>query len=258
MMGELHLNWMHQTDASEWDACFAEYARLAELARLAYSADWADATLRADDFFAAADVSPVHAALLLCQFNPDDTSFEVAKKCSSDKLSPEQLIRLEHRFTDISKADPKARTLKDWFDLATSLNLRCHSWVGEYIEARGIQNPIADAPAPAETTTPETQASQKPTNETTSTYVSVTPTKNKRRDLLTPLIEAAQIKAGDPYDVPKIWAELRKMACDKEGPMTGVAPDGIQWTDSNDDAQFFGLSALRERIARQKRRATSV
>ena len=87
-------------------------------------------------------------------------------------------------------------------------------------------------------TTPQTQARQ-----------------NKRRDLVTPLIEEAQRESSDPFDAPAIWAQLSTMAEQKRKPFVGIAPDGLQWTDANDDPQFFSLSALRDRLSRQKRPA---
>jgi len=76
---------------------------------------------------------------------------------------------------------------------------------------------------------------------------------NMRRDLLTPLIEAAQRDASDPYDTPAIWEKLRAMAAEKIGPLLGVTSDGIKWIDGNDEVQFFSLKSLRDRLGRQKR-----
>lgn len=77
----------------------------------------------------------------------------------------------------------------------------------------------------------------------------------KRRDLLTPLIEAAQSETSDQFDTPAIWAKLCDMAERKIKPLFGVAPEGIQWTDENDEPQFFSLRALRDRLGRQKKTA---
>lgn len=82
---------------------------------------------------------------------------------------------------------------------------------------------------------------------------SAPPTQNKRRDLLTPRIEAAQRGAIDLYDAPEIWAKLCTMANEKIKPLLGITSEGIQWIDSNDEPQFLSLSNLRDRLGRQKR-----
>ena len=84
------------------------------------------------------------------------------------------------------------------------------------------------------------------------TIRSASPRNPKRRDLLTPAIELAQKACNDPYDVPAVFAELRRLASEKVRPLIGVAPEGIQWTDGNDDAKFLSLNSLRERLRRQK------
>ncbi len=83
------------------------------------------------------------------------------------------------------------------------------------------------------------------------------PTKPKRRrDLLAPLIEAAQRECMPSDDVPAIFAVLRAWATSKppRPPLLGVTNSGIQWIDASDDQQELSLKNLRDRIKRAKTR----
>jgi hypothetical protein len=77
--------------------------------------------------------------------------------------------------------------------------------------------------------------------------------KNKRPDLLTPLIERAQRGEADPFNAAVIWPKLRDMAERKTTPLIGVAPEGIKWTDGNDSVQFLTKKALSDRLRRLKK-----
>jgi YHS domain-containing protein len=76
--------------------------------------------------------------------------------------------------------------------------------------------------------------------------------KNKRRDLMSPLIEAAQRESSDPFDTPAIWATLCKLAEQKVKPLLGKTEEGIKWADGDDEIQYFSLKMLRDRLGRQK------
>jgi len=81
----------------------------------------------------------------------------------------------------------------------------------------------------------------------------------KRRDLLSPVIEAAQRECGEPYDAPAVFAVLKNFAESQKKPLIGgVTEDGIQWEDEKGEPQFLSLKNLRERLNRQKRRGSPV
>ena len=77
--------------------------------------------------------------------------------------------------------------------------------------------------------------------------------RKKRRDLLTPAIEAAQKACGNPFDVPAVWDEMVKLAQQQKHSLRGVSEDGIKWADSNDDTRFFTIRNLRDRLMRSKK-----
>jgi hypothetical protein len=76
--------------------------------------------------------------------------------------------------------------------------------------------------------------------------------KNKRPDLLTPLIEKAQRDETDPFNVAVIWPKLCDMAERKTRPLIDVSAEGIKWTDGNDTVQFLTKKALSDRLRRMK------
>ncbi len=76
--------------------------------------------------------------------------------------------------------------------------------------------------------------------------------KNKRPDLLTPVIEAAQRGETEQFSAAVIWPKLCSKAESKTRPLIGVSPDGIKWTDSNDTIQFLTKNALADRLRRMK------
>ena len=75
--------------------------------------------------------------------------------------------------------------------------------------------------------------------------------KNKRPDLLVPLIESAQRQTSDPFNAAVIWPLLCGMAENRTKPFHGKTEEGIQWIDGNDDVQYFNLKMLRDRLSRQ-------
>lgn len=72
----------------------------------------------------------------------------------------------------------------------------------------------------------------------------------QRRDFLTPIISRAVTQHGD--DAAVVFLALRQMAQDKppRPPFFGVSPEGLKWTDANDEPQTLSLKALRERLRR--------
>lgn len=110
------------------------------------------------------------------------------------------------------------------------------------------------APAPA----PQTATPEQPQAAALAPVVAESASKSpprKRRDLLTPAIEAAQRECGDAFDSPAVWAALVKMAEAQKYRLLGVTEEGIKWTDANDAIKFFTLRNLRDRLRTRKRRA---
>lgn len=100
---------------------------------------WYDDVMDADHWFNLADVEPVKAAMLLCQFNPNEITFAAAELSTNDETGPRDLVRLRQRFEDLSRAEPRSRKLADWLGAAHQLKLKQHSWIDTYVAAAGIQ-----------------------------------------------------------------------------------------------------------------------
>lgn len=118
--------------------------------RLQRARGWHDVTLEADHWAALGDISPIDAAMLLCRFNPNESSYDDARLTTTDELKPEQLVRLAQRLADIDKAEHKPRTLQDWHQAARGMGLTYHSWIDGYMEATTPPAPpVADTATPA-------------------------------------------------------------------------------------------------------------
>lgn len=77
--------------------------------------------------------------------------------------------------------------------------------------------------------------------------------KKQRKDLLAPLVEAAQRQTQDPAAV---FPLLRSWATEKppRPPLVGLTTDGsIQWRDSSDKPQELTAQALKKRLARTEK-----
>ena len=77
----------------------------------------------------------------------------------------------------------------------------------------------------------------------------------KRRDLLTPVIDAALRECGDQADAAAVWPVLVRYAKEGRRPLIGVSEDGIKWEEAFDGAQFFTLKHLRDRLRRRAEKA---
>lgn len=102
---------------------------------------------------------------------------------------------------------------------------------------------VSDAPTAANNTAPQA----------IRTIHATEPHKNKRRDLLWPLISTAQAGCSDPFDTPSMWAKLREKAVTKTAPFIGVTDEGLQWIDHADEPQYLSMKNLRDRLRRQKK-----
>jgi hypothetical protein len=90
--------------------------------------------------------------------------------------------------------------------------------------------------------------------------VAVTPAKDtkKHRDLLAPLVEAAQRACDNESDTSAVFTTLKAWAKEKEprAPLMGVTEDGrIQWLDSNDTPKELDKESLAKRMLRQQKPA---
>lgn len=113
-----------------------------------FEAAWFDATLDADVFFALEHVPPVQAAMLLCQFNPNNSTESEAERGSTDQISPGDFKRLRTTFLSIDQTKPAHRSMLDWMAVAAGFGLTVHPWAQQYVQHRGLY--IAAAPIPAQ------------------------------------------------------------------------------------------------------------
>ncbi len=119
----------------------------------------------------------------------------------------------------------------------------------------GAVPPVLDV-LPEQLPAHDTQATQVAPDTQAAPVVSpsqVLPRKT-RRDLLTPLIEAAQRQCQDPTDAAAVWLVLTAQAEKGVKPFLGVTEDGLKWNDPNDNAQFLRLRNLRDRITRKPKK----
>ena len=114
-----------------------------------------------------------------------------------------------------------------------------------YLAERGITLTVADAPE-LQATTP----SHAPVEEASD---SPAIPKNKRPDLLTPLIQKAQRDEPDPFSAAVIWPKLCDMAELKTKPFIGKTESGLKWIDANDGFKYLTKEALADRLRRAKR-----
>lgn len=96
--------------------------------------DWYNNTLSASMWFGLQSVAPREAAMLLCQFNPNDEQYEPLKVFNTE-TGPGDYRRLLRVFEDIANADSKPRALMQWLGVAKDKGLKYHSWVDEYLAA---------------------------------------------------------------------------------------------------------------------------
>ena len=75
-----------------------------------------------------------------------------------------------------------------------------------------------------------------------------------RRDLMTPVIEAAQRECKDPFDNYEVWPVLVRMCKEGRAPMREQTEGGIKWVDGDDKIRFFSIKNLRDRLSREQKR----
>lgn len=90
----------------------------------------------------------------------------------------------------------------------------------------------------------------------TATPATVTTQTTKHRDLLAPLVEAAQKACDSATDAAAVFTKLKTWAQEDKprAPLVGVTEDGrIQWRDSNDTPKELDKKALAKRLQRQQK-----
>lgn len=123
------------------------------------------------------------------------------------------------------------------------------------IEAKGLHSHAAQTGKKRTSTvkqTPERASDSPAVGLRTGTNSRVVSTKT-RRDTLTPIIEKAQNRCTDRYDVAAVWGQLAVMAKNQEDLLFGATEEGIQWWDGGEPA-ILKRQTLAARIRRQKRR----
>jgi len=112
---------------------------------------WCDANMDAAHWFSRFDVDPAKAAMVLCQLNPNtDTDPDwPAENTTTDQTVPRDFVKLRQRFEDLSRVEPRFRTLRDWLHAAKGMKARYHSWIDEYVDAFALLTPDAP-PAPTD------------------------------------------------------------------------------------------------------------
>lgn len=101
---------------------------------LEFEISWLDASLDAAFFFKCQDVSPLEAAMLLCQINPINETEAAAEECHTDHTNPEDFKRLRRAFKEMEST--QKRSLLDWLRVAEASELKTHPWVQKYVARR--------------------------------------------------------------------------------------------------------------------------
>lgn len=148
-----------------------------------------------------------------------------------------------HRFTKATDADAGLCPLSQF-------SLVEHVSMDDVIRNGGLTKLDAELLEPAIFRT-----NANPSGKDASTKPEVATPANLRRDLLVPLIEAAQKELANPSDTAAVWAALQAMAAAGRRPLLGISEDGIKWTDANDELQFLTIKKLRDRLFRLSKKA---
>lgn len=165
--------------------------------------------------------------------------------------------------------DPACRELREGIEALTNPSSPSYSLEetkrlrGDFLpEPRHVQSTVALLPIEWEgsrpTTFPPNVFGTSPVKNDATTSIANgvrtnSPLKAQRRNLLSPLIYAAQAACLDPNSTPSVWAKLREMAVAKRAPFIGATDEGLQWIDENDQTKYLSLKNLRDRLSRTKR-----
>ncbi len=116
---------------------------------------WYDYTMRAEHWFALPVVQPLDAAMLLCEFNPDESAIDWMVTTNLE-TKPQDHTELLRQIQAEHSLDPKPRTLRQWWELARGW--KHHSWIDRYIEFTDRQAAPIDGTQPQVIWTPERKA----------------------------------------------------------------------------------------------------
>ena len=113
------------------------------------TAAWWDHAMHAVHWLGLPTVSPTHAASVLCRVDPIDNDLDPLR-ITTDETDPEGFRLLVGLFSSIDESAPDARSLLDWFDIATARRYKVHTWLQQYLDARmRLGFPVAHEPGPA-------------------------------------------------------------------------------------------------------------
>ena len=100
---------------------------------------WSDATLDAQRWFMLANVTPLQAAMLLCEQNPNEDDAEgQAERVKTDRTAPRDFRALRAAFQGLTAPAGQATDLETWVRLARGLGLHYHPWVDAYMAAADL------------------------------------------------------------------------------------------------------------------------
>jgi hypothetical protein len=152
-------NWIRELPKEESEKSDEQKKEEIDYAMYGY-----DAALRADHWFSMPGLDPLQAAMLLCQFNPNETTEEVFRRSAtyqeyryhqaeprrqdgdSVETTPDNHTELLQQLRAAYKDGSEPRRLIDWWKLAQERKLKHHPWIDWYIAAAGLHVP-ATAPA---------------------------------------------------------------------------------------------------------------
>lgn len=107
--------------------------------------------------------------------------------------------------------------------------------------------PVSDSTESPETGRPDSKPSAAPA-------VLKHSTRGRKRDDLSPVIEAAQERCRNRYDAAEVWNQLLTMADERHPPLQGCAEGEIKYSASG-EVKFLTRKQLGDRIRRDRERA---
>lgn len=101
-----------------------------------YTAAWFEQIYEASVWWGLANISVDEAAMLLSGANPHDPHADPMSTTHEDGTGPKDYAILRRVFEDVA-GDGVKRSLGLWLAVAEERGLRYHSWIGEWLGARG-------------------------------------------------------------------------------------------------------------------------
>jgi hypothetical protein len=95
------------------------------------AAEWYDTTMDASAWWLAESITPIHAAMLLCQHNPNQERVEVGETNSNLEMGPDDFRRLKNTFEG---ALDTRKSLSAWTTYARDRGLKIHTWIETWEE----------------------------------------------------------------------------------------------------------------------------